>query len=67
MSEKLLPCPFCGSPAQYDFFSKGKFHRIKCSKISTLCPMPSLVLFNKKSVIKYWNTRMNTIGKKLNK
>lgn len=51
--EKLLPCPFCGSPS--DLQERGGRWQIKCERIE--CPTKTLRYKTKEEAIKAWNTR----------
>lgn len=65
MSEKLLPCPFCGAPAD-DFNPDGDMegYTISCSGKGAVfganhecCPMASFSFKTHADAIKAWNTR----------
>ena len=61
MSE-LKSCPFCGGEAKVlvDCEPKGTFEIIGCTKISMLCPNPTMTVYRKDGVFDYtyWNRRV---------
>lgn len=64
---ELLPCPFCGSPAELEFEEdrhhneeRGEEHRwdVCCSGIGPVCPVgPMTHCTTKDEAIRQWNTR----------
>ena len=67
MSEKLLPCPFCGGEAKVQINTEmgGSQYQVLCTE----CPVTvgRYWYWNKKDAIKAWNTRkpMEQIVEKL--
>lgn len=67
MSEKLLPCPFCGADAEVQVEHEG-FQIVGCSNrknpaSSLLCPNPSIVAYKDDRGewdYKWWNRRTST-------
>lgn len=66
MTEKLLPCPFCGAPAD-DFNPDGDMegYSISCSsraaftaKDARPCPMNTFSYANEERAIEAWNRRV---------
>jgi len=67
---KLLPCPFCGNPAQIEDdmyllkrYDKGRIYHVICSMKS--CGMGSKYVGTKREVAARWNLRKEPIKKKL--
>ena len=58
-NEELKPCPFCGSKAVV-IRDTGDFLIVGCSRVSMLCPNPSMTVYKDKGGnydFKYWNRR----------
>lgn len=54
----LLPCPFCGSPAEIEFWHGGKPSKRHVSCSSLDCEVsPGITGETKRKAIKKWNTR----------
>ena len=64
MSEKLLPCPFCGSPGQvlHLMFPKNPARKVtvRCSR----CKIEILPKQTERAAIRRWNTRAKQAGSK---
>lgn len=50
----LLPCPFCGFPAQH--IREGNFHTVVCTHY--YCQSSQIALQAESKVIERWNSRV---------
>lgn len=64
MSDKLLPCPFCGAEPLLTRFERGGTHftQIQCGNDDSCAVCVDVQQTDEAVAVKVWNTRSVTVG-----
>ena len=63
---ELKPCPFCGAETKVTYSERdgNNFQIIGCSKISMICPNPTMTIYKNDDGefdYQFWNTRVKEL------